>query len=118
MRDENDIKIQGRLTKDPEIKRFDSGKTLAKLSIAYNHTGEKVSYFDVTFWDYDMEWKKGDKVSIEGYLQQERWTDKDGRNQSKIVIVANGKPMEHKEVPKSKKLTNAKAENFDEDIPF
>jgi single-strand DNA-binding protein len=90
----NEIKISGRLVKDPDIKHIANGKMIANYTIAVNHTKEKVSFFDIISWD-DMaqlisEKKKGELVSIIGYLQQNRWIGKDGKNNSKIEITATG----------------------------
>jgi single-strand DNA-binding protein len=54
---------------------------------------EEVSYFDVESWGKLAETvadtgHKGRGVRVVGRLKQNRWTDQEGRNQSRIVIVA------------------------------
>ena len=53
----NSVNIMGNLTRDPELKYTNSGKSVCNLSIAnnriYTSNGEKVtevSYFDVEVW--------------------------------------------------------------------
>jgi single stranded DNA-binding protein len=89
----------GRLTKDAELKYTQDGSAIAKFSIAVNRRKgkdgtEKVDFFDVTAWGKMAEGLmqyliKGKQVSIEGRLQQDRWTDEAGAQHSRIGIVAD-----------------------------
>jgi len=98
MTDHNSVEIQGRLTRDAEIKYTSTGTALANISIATNYSfkkGEewenKVSYIDVTVWGKLAEragqLKKGTPVIVFGRMDQQRW-EQDGHSRSKIVIVA------------------------------
>jgi single-strand DNA-binding protein len=96
----NSVNIMGNLTRDPELKYTNSGKSVCNLSIANNRTytsnGEKVtevSYFDVEVWGVVAEncakyLAKGRGVIVEGRLKQDRW-EKDGKTQSRVRIAAN-----------------------------
>ena len=96
----NSVNIMGNLTRDPEIRYTNSGKSVCSLSIAnnrvYTQNGERVqevSYFDVDVWGAVGEncakyLSKGSGVIIDGRLKQDRW-EKDGKTQSRIRIVAN-----------------------------
>ena len=96
----NSVNIMGNLTRDPELKYTQSGKSVCSLSIAsnriYTKNGEKtseVSYFDVEVWGVVGEncakyLSKGRGIIVEGRLKQDRW-EKDGKTQSKVRIVAN-----------------------------
>ena len=96
----NSVNIMGNLTKDPELKYTQSGKSVCSLSIAsnriYTKNNEKVSevsYFDVEVWGAIAEncakyLSKGRGIIVEGRLKQDRW-EKDGKTQSKVRIVAN-----------------------------
>lgn len=77
----NSVKLIGRLGKDPEVKNFEGGKTMATFSIATNETyknqkGEKVEevqWHNVVAWGKTAEiaakyLKKGSEVAIEGKL--------------------------------------------------
>jgi len=96
----NSVNIMGNLTRDPELKYTNSGRSVCNLSIAnnrvYTKNGEKVtevSYFDVEVWAAAAEncakyLSKGSGVIVEGRLKQERW-EKDGKTQSRVRIAAN-----------------------------
>ena len=96
----NRINIVGNLTKDPEIKKTESGKLVSNFSIAHNHSYlknnqkvNKVSYFDVELWMNPLareseHMKKGCAIAVEGRLVQDRWL-KNGETKSRIKIVAD-----------------------------
>ncbi|TGK36249.1 single-stranded DNA-binding protein [Leptospira andrefontaineae] len=84
--------VDGNLTADPTGKQV-MGKQVTSFNIAVNYAENKVSYFEVEAWDKVGEsclnhLEKGSRVTIVGDLRQDRWKDGEGRNQSKIKIVA------------------------------
>ena len=87
--------IIGNLTKEPEMKYFDSGKYVTNFSLAVNgySNGQKnVSYFNCQLWNKDFvgEYcKKGDKLVVQGVLKKETYKSKTGEEKSKLVVVAN-----------------------------
>jgi single-strand DNA-binding protein len=97
----NKICIIGRLTADPQLTYTQGGAPFCKFSIAYNEvykkdSGEKVqnvSYFNVVAWNGAAEnitkyFHKGQRIGVDGKLQQRRWNDKDtGANRSVVEIV-------------------------------
>lgn len=97
----NSVNVIGNLTRDPELKQLPSGTNVCELSIAVNKRRkvnnewtEYVSYFDVTVWSGQGEacanhLTKGRPVAVSGSLEQQRWTDKEGKNQSKVLIIAD-----------------------------
>ena len=98
----NKVQLIGNLGKDPEIINLDSGKTLAKFSIATNESyknaqGEKVTD---TQWHNIVAWgktagivekylAKGKEVAIEGKLTTRSWDDKDGNKRYTTEVVCN-----------------------------
>ena len=96
----NSVNIMGNLTRDPELKYTNSGKSVCNLSIAnnriYTSGGEKVtevSYFDIEVWGAVAEncakyLSKGSGIIVEGRLRQDRW-ERDGKTQSRVRIAAN-----------------------------
>jgi single-strand DNA-binding protein len=92
----------GNLGNDPEIKKLDGGKTLAKFSMATKETykdkdGNKV---DETTWHNLVAWgktaeiiekylKKGDETAIEGRLCNRSYEDKEGNKRYAHEIVVN-----------------------------
>ncbi len=97
----NKVIIIGRLTKDPELRILPSGSKLADLSLAYNRRykvneewKEEAHYFDIRTYGaladrLSTQLSKGYMVLVEGRLAQDRWTSKDGKNMSKVSIVAD-----------------------------
>jgi single-strand DNA-binding protein len=88
--------VIGRLTADPEIKTTGKGTSVANFSVAVNRKKgdeEYVSFFDVTVWGTLAEGvrnlKKGDRVIVHGYLNQDRYENKEGKTVSKTVIMAD-----------------------------
>ena len=96
----NSVNIMGNLTRDPELKYTNSGRSVCNISIAnnrvYNKNGERVtevSYFDIEVWGTVAEncskyLTKGSGIIVEGRLKQDRW-EKDGKTQSRVRIAAN-----------------------------
>lgn len=91
--------VSGRLTRDPELRTTPSGTSVANVGLAverYRKDDEpEVSFFDLTIWSGFAELvsnkaRKGDTVTVEGRLQQQRWDDKDGGGKrSKVEIVVD-----------------------------
>ena len=98
----NKVQLIGNLGNDPEIINLESGKTLAKFSIATNESyknaqGEKVTD---TQWHNIVAWgktaqiiekfvTKGKEVAIEGKLTTRSWEDKDGMKRYTTEVVCN-----------------------------
>ncbi len=91
--------IDGNLTADPEVKKTGSDRTVTNFRMAANHdwgskNGNKlVSYFPVECWERLAEncgryLKKGSRVTVQGELREDRWTDTEGQNRSRVKILA------------------------------
>ena len=87
----NKVQLIGNLGNAPEVKKLDSGKKLARISVATNESyknakGEKVTetqWHNVIAWDKAAEiiekyFTKGLEVMVEGKLVNRNYTDKDG----------------------------------------
>jgi len=97
--DINKVILIGRLTKDPELRAIQSGATLASFSVANNRTyaqnGEKkeyTSFFNCIAWGKLGEvivqyCKKGQRIALEGRLQQKTWEDQNGQKRYAVEIV-------------------------------
>lgn len=100
MNDLNSILIEGNLIQDPESKTLSTGSQVCNFTIAsdcfYRQGSEavkEVSYFDVEAWAKlglacSQNLKKGRGVRVVGRIKQERWTDPEGKERSKVFIVA------------------------------
>lgn len=98
--DLNRTMIIGRLVRDPEFRAIANGSMMTNFSIANNKVfisnGEKkqqVSFFTCVAWGklgelINQHCKKGDRVGVEGRLQQNSWQDADGNSKSTVQISA------------------------------
>ena len=98
----NKVQLIGNLGNAPEIITLDSGKKLAKFSIATNDTykyaqGEKVQdtqWHNIVAWNKTAEivekyLDKGKEVAIEGKLTTRSYDDKDGNKRYVTEVVCN-----------------------------
>ena len=97
----NKIFIMGRLTRDPELRRTQSGTPVASFRLAVDRdfkdksTGERsTDWIDVVAWRQTAEFvsrffTKGRMAIVEGRLQMRDWTDKDGNKRTSAEVVAD-----------------------------
>jgi single-strand DNA-binding protein len=98
----NKVQLLGNLGNAPEVKTTESGKKLARFSVATNESyrnakGEKVTE---TTWHNLVAWgkvaeiaekylTKGKEVAIEGKLINNSYTDKDGNKKYSTEVQVN-----------------------------
>ena len=97
----NKVFVMGRLTRDPELRRTQSGTAVASFAMAVDRdfkdkaTGERTTDFiDCVAWRQTGEFvsryfTKGRMAVVEGRLQARDWTDKDGNKRRTVEIVAD-----------------------------
>ena len=96
----NQIIIQARLVRDPELRRLPSGKSVASVSVACDRDfakegGEKeTDFIDLVAFggtaDHLCKWfTKGKMIIVSGRLQIRTWTDKDGNKRRNAEVVAD-----------------------------
>lgn len=96
----NVISIVGRLTRDPEARTTQNGKTFATFAVAVDNwgkseTGEKsATFFNVKAWSRDADYAtsylgKGRLVGVTGRIESRKYTDKDGNQREIWEITAN-----------------------------
>lgn len=130
----NVVVIEGRLTKDPEIRSLNSGTSVATFSIAshsdYKKDGEVVEAVNFircevwgkpaqTAFDY---MKRGMLITVVGSIKQKTWKDADDRTREMVVVNVT----EFRLPPKQKGATgsgeadgNARGNDYPEDdLPF
>ncbi len=103
----NQVILIGNLGKDPEVRRLESGATVAKFSLATNETykDKEGNRQTLTEWHNIVVWrslaeiaekylKKGSLIYLEGKITYREYTDKE-TNQKKYFteIVANNFEM-------------------------
>ncbi len=96
----NTVALMGRLTYDPELKTTSSGVSVIRFQIAvdrnFQRAGEerKADFIDVTAWRQTAEFisryfHKGSMIAVEGSIQTDNFTDKDGNKRKSVQVVAN-----------------------------
>ena len=96
----NKIILMGRLTRDPELRRTQSGTAVASFSLAVDRdykaqNGDReTDFIDCTAWRSTAEFvssyfTKGRMAIVEGRLQVNDWTDRDGGKRRSCVVVAD-----------------------------
>lgn len=97
----NHIVLMGRLTRDPELRRTQSGVPVVSFSLAVDHdipnkeTGERgVDFIDIVAWRQTAEFvnkffSKGRMAVVSGRLQIRSWTDNAGNKRRAAEVVAD-----------------------------
>ena len=99
----NSVLIEGNMVRDPLIRSTQKGTSVGNFSIASNRFYKKdkqeagfeqeTGFFEVEVWGKladicSTQGRKGRGVRVVGRLKQEHWTGIDGKNHSKVAIVA------------------------------
>lgn len=118
----NEVVICGRLTRDCEVKRTQSGTDIVNFRIAVNEwrkKGEKyeeyTNFFNCVCFNEKLApyLTKGTKVTIEGSLHYEEWQSETGkRSKTEIKVRQVEFP------PKQSDLQPKQDELYDDEMPF
>ena len=86
--------LMGRLARDPELRRTNTGKAVATFTIAVDNFGKDngASFISCVAWDKTGEFVsnyflKGSPIAVEGRLQTRRYENKDGKKQTVTELV-------------------------------
>jgi len=121
----------GRLSADPQLTYTQGGASVTKFSIASSYTytkdgakKETTSFFNCVAWAKTGEiiaqyFKKGNRIAIEGRLQQRSWDDQSGNKRTVVEIVVENFNF----IEKAEKGVDAAAAKVDDafggdDTPF
>jgi single-strand DNA-binding protein len=100
--DFNQVIVTGRLGKDPEVRRLNSGDSVANFSIACSETWrdknsgerkEKTEWVNVSIFNDNLVkiaesyLKKGSRVLIQGKLKTRKWQDQSGNDKFMTEVV-------------------------------
>lgn len=121
--------IGGNLTADPELRQTTSGISVVRASVAVHRKrakqGEqpKTDFVECIFWRHSAEFlskyaRKGDNVVVCGELQNESWTDAQGKNHTKLVLVADEVELNRTKSTDAASQTQFEDLSSDEDLPF
>ena len=97
---ENIVVVQGRMVRDPELRRTAGGTAVCSFTLACERDfkddqGKKeTDFLDVVAWRQTAEFvakyfRKGRMVLVRGRLQLRDWTDKDGNKRRNAEILAD-----------------------------
>lgn len=142
----NSVVLIGRLTYDPELRATPNGVSVVRFQVAcdrnYQKSGEdkRTDFIDVTAWRQTAEFvsryfRKGSMIAVEGSIQTDNYTDRDGNKRKSFQVVANNvsfcgsksesgsaKPfLNHAEQPNGAVSDNSDFEEIvddDDDLPF
>ena len=96
----NSMLLEGNVVRDAVLKKTPKGTSVCTFSVASNRyyiqdntRTKETSYFDVETWGKLAEscgknCTKGRGVRIVGRMKQDRWVGSDGKNYSRIKLVA------------------------------
>jgi len=125
--------VMGRLTRDPELRRTQSGTAVTSFTLAVDRdfksqSGEKeTDFIDVVAWRNTGEFAakylaKGRMAAVEGRIQVRDWQDKDGNRRKAVEVVADNvyfADSKRDSKPQESPATNAFDEIEDDgDLPF
>lgn len=91
----NHIVLMGRLTRDPEMRMTQSGKTVTSFSLAVERDFQKdtTDFINIVAWNKTAEFvnsyfTKGQLVAVSGSLQIRSWEDRDGNKRQTAEVIA------------------------------
>lgn len=99
----NRVELIGRLTKDPELKSTQSGKSVLSFTVAVDRRiskeakekgAQSADFISCVAWDSSAEFldkygRKGDRVSVEGKIQTRNYDGADGKKVYVTEVLAD-----------------------------
>lgn len=107
----NRVVLVGRLTKDPILRKTQSGKSVTSFTVAINRRfsqSEQADFVNCVAWEKTADFlsqyaRKGSLISLEGRIQSRSYDDKDGKRvYVQEVVAENVQLLESKSVTESK----------------
>lgn len=97
----NVVVLQGRLARDPELRQTNTGKQVARFTLAVDRGRKDANGQSQTDWINVIAWErladfaykylsKGQIVNVDGRLQSSSYTARDGTNRTALEVVAAG----------------------------
>lgn len=86
--------LQGRLTREPEIRELTGGKKKVEFTLAVDRMTDKTDFIRCVAWDRTAETivayvRKGQMIVVTGRISSETWEDKDGNKREATRVVVN-----------------------------
>ena len=122
----NHITIMGRLTRDVEMRRTNSGTPVASFTVAVDRDFSKdkeTDFIEVVAWNKTAEFvskhfNKGKMAIVSGRLQIRSWTDKDGNKRKTAEVVAENVYFGESKKESTPGDEYARLDGTDEGLPF
>ena len=88
----NSVNLQGRLTRDPELREIAGGKKVVSFTLAVDRGKDATDFIRCVAWDKTAETistytHKGDMIVCSGRLSVRPWKDKEGKNREETNVV-------------------------------
>ena len=104
----NKIIMIGRLTKDPEVKKTQSNKTVANFTVAINDkfNKDKTDFINCVAWEKTADYlgnyvKKGNLIAVEGRISTRNYDGSDGKKVYITEVVCESvQGLERNDQPK------------------
>ena len=127
----NEVLLQGRFVKDPELRRTQAGDAVTSFTLAVerdipNRDGTReTDYIDCVVWRktaefVDRNFTKGKMAIVKGRLTVRKFEDKDGNKRSKAEVVADsvyfGESRSGENPPVYEKLAEKRTMPVEEDF--
>ena len=94
----NKVFLSGNLTRDPEVRYTQSGKSFARMGIAvrrpFSKDKDAVDFFNLVAWEKTADFcgrymTKGTRILVEGRLQTSSYENKDGVKVYAVDVVVD-----------------------------
>ena len=92
----NNITLMGRLTRAPELRATQAGKSVSSFTLAVDRDYDRsqTDFINCVAWGgtaefVDRYFTKGQLLALSGRLQMREWTDKQGNNRISAEVVAD-----------------------------
>ena len=91
----NNATIMGRLTKAPELRTTNTGKTVTGFTVAVdNRFNDNTNFIDCVAWgrtgEFIEKWfTKGQMIALTGEIQTRNWEDKNGNKRKAVEVVVD-----------------------------
>lgn len=105
----NSVSISGRVTRDLELRKTQSGTSVCSFSVAVDRprVQDTTDFFDCVAWRNNAEFackyfRKGDPIELTGVLTTREYEDREGKKRKAVEIVCDNISF-----PKQKKNAEA-----------
>lgn len=114
----NRVCLCGRITKDLELNKTSTGKSVCNFTIAINRDKDNADFIDIQVWKEQADnlckyQNKGSLVGIDGALRKDVYTREDGTKTSRTYVLAN-----HIEYLSSKATQESTQETTQDEDPY